>query len=75
MNKFEALEMLKETRQLNTKMLEPLDTSFERFLRIAQFSKVRYEKYIDKLIKREEEKVNAKFQEILDSKKSIKQRS
>jgi len=69
MTKLEALEILKDTRVLSTDMLEALDTSFERFLRIAQFDKKRYSRYVDKLIKREETKVNEKFKEIIKNKR------
>lgn len=61
MNKYTALQKLKETRELSTDLLEALDTSFERFLRIAQFDDKRRSGYIEKLIKREEQKVQARI--------------
>ena len=64
MNKYDALQKLKESRELSTDLLQALDVPFERFLRIAQFSKERRTQYIEKLIKREECKVRAKLNEM-----------
>ncbi len=46
----QALKKLKETRELNTKLLVPLNISFESFLRYAQLSEEQQENLMDKLI-------------------------
>ena len=63
MNKIDALEKLRETRQLDTTMLKPLGITFEQFLRLGQFDKERYERSIDRFIRREDSKIKAKMQE------------
>ena len=57
MNKQKALNQLKETRQLSTALLKPLDVTFEQFLRLGQWPAERQEQAIDRLIAREEKKV------------------
>jgi len=46
----QALKKLKETRELSTKLLVPLNISFESFLRYAQLNDAQQEKLMDKLI-------------------------
>jgi len=46
----QALKKLKETRELSTKLLVPLNISFESFLRYAQLSEEQQENLMDKLI-------------------------
>lgn len=53
-----ALKRLKETRKVDTKMLEPLNVTFEQFLRIAQVGPELHEKVIDALIERTEARMN-----------------
>tara|TARA_R110002153_G_scaffold36023_6_gene106835 strand:+ start:2429 stop:2656 length:228 start_codon:yes stop_codon:yes gene_type:complete len=57
MTKKQALKKLKSERLLYTSMLEPLDVSFEQFLRIAQFTEDRTQNAYDNLINREESKL------------------
>jgi hypothetical protein len=69
MNKPEALEILEETRQLRTDILEPLDISFEFFLRFGQLDEERKRRHIDRLIRRERQKINTKIAQIAKSRK------
>ena len=64
MTKLEALDILKEEKQLRTDILEPLDISFEFFLHFAQMNETRQRKHIKRLIKREEKKVQHSMNEI-----------
>ena len=57
MNKQKALNKLKETRVLSTDIIEPLDVPFERWLRFVKFQSPRQEQAIDRLILREEKKL------------------
>ena len=63
MTKLEALEVLKETRQLRTDILDPLDLSFEFFLRFVQLDEARCERQIDRIIRREEKKISLAMQQ------------
>ncbi len=58
MNKREALDKLKSTRELSTNMLDPLGVTFEQFLRFAQLNTKTAEKAIDLLINRTEKEVS-----------------
>ena len=52
MTKQKALEKLKETKELSTNMLKPLNISFESFLKYAQIgSEKKQKETIEKLIK------------------------
>ena len=52
MTKQQALEKLKETKELSTNMLNPLNISFESFLKYAQIgSEKKQKETIEKLIK------------------------
>ena len=57
MTKQKALSKLKETRVLSTDIIESLDVPFEHWLRFAQFPPARAQPAIDKLIVREEKKL------------------
>jgi hypothetical protein len=57
MNKQKALNKLKETRVLSTDIIEPLDVPFEHWLRFVKFQSSRQEQAMDRLIAREEKKV------------------
>jgi hypothetical protein len=57
MSKQKALNKLKETRVLSTDIIEPLDVPFEHWLSFAQFPPDRIQPAIDKLIAREEKKM------------------
>ena len=63
MTKIEALEVLKETRQLNTVILDPLDLTFEYFLRFSQLDEKRCKMHIDRIIRREEKKISLAMQQ------------
>ena len=65
MTKLEALDILKEEKQLRTDILEPLDISFEFFLHFAQMNEKRQRKHVKRLIKREERKVQTSMDEIV----------
>ena len=52
MTKKEAIQKLIENRVLTTKMLKPLNISFESFLRFSQLPKKQAETIIDQLIKK-----------------------
>jgi hypothetical protein len=58
MTKQKALNKLKESRVLSTDIIEPLDVLFESWLRFAQLSDDTAQQAIDKLIVREEKKLN-----------------
>ncbi len=64
MTKLEALDILKEERQLRTDILEPLEISFEFFLHFSQMNEKRQRQHIKRLIKREERKVQKSMNEL-----------
>ena len=64
MTKLEALDILKEEKQLRTDILEPLDISFEFFLHFSQMNEKRQRRHIKRLIKREDKKVQQSMNEI-----------
>jgi hypothetical protein len=64
MTKLEALDILKEEKQLRTDILEPLDISFEFFQHFSQMNEKRQKKHVKRLIKREEKKVQVSISEI-----------
>ena len=57
MTKQKALNKLKETRVLSTDIIEPLDVLFESWLRFVKLQPARRQSAIDKLITREEKKL------------------
>ena len=57
MTKQKALNKLKETRVLSTDIIEPLDVLFESWLRFVKFQPEKRQSAIDKLIAREEKKL------------------
>tara|TARA_Y100001938_G_scaffold138608_1_gene204369 strand:- start:380 stop:610 length:231 start_codon:yes stop_codon:yes gene_type:complete len=65
MTKLEALDILKEEKQLRTDILEPLDISFEFFLHFSQLDEKRQRRHVKRLIKREEKKVQQSMNEIV----------
>ena len=66
MTKLDALDILREEKQLRTDILEPLDISFEFFLHFAQMNEKRQNRHIKRLIKREEQKVKESMHSIAD---------
>ena len=64
MTKLEALDVLKEEKQLRTDILEPLDISFEFFLHFSQMNESRQRRHVKRLIKREEKKVQQSMNDI-----------
>ena len=52
LTKQQAIAKLQNTRQLSTDLLQPLNISFELFLRFAQLSKKQEQDIIEKLIKK-----------------------
>lgn len=65
MTKLEALDILKEEKQLRTDILEPLDISFEFFLHFSQLDEKRQRRHVKRLIKREEKKVQQSMNEVV----------
>ena len=65
MTKLEALDILKEEKQLRTDILEPLDISFEFFLHFSQMNESRQRRHVKRLIKREEKKVQQSMNDIV----------
>ena len=58
MTRATALKRLRETRKVDTKMLKPLNVTFEQFLRLAKVSPELHERVIDALIERTEKRTN-----------------
>jgi hypothetical protein len=58
MNKRTAVNKLKANRTINTSMLSALDITFEQWLKVAQYNEKSFQICIDRLIAREEKKLN-----------------
>ena len=50
MTRKQAIERLKKTRKLDTRMLDPLGISFESFLRFSQLPAEKCKKLVENLI-------------------------
>ena len=58
MDKQTAVNKLKSNRTINTDMIPALDITFEQWLRVAQYNGKSFQICIDRLIAREEKKLN-----------------
>jgi hypothetical protein len=58
MDKQTAVNKLKANRTISTDMIPALDITFEQWLRVAQYNEKSFQICIDRLIAREEKKLN-----------------